>query len=620
MFFTEKIDCLKKRKEIFGVVLLVILLIIVGSNKAYAAEATVNFDEDNYSIEKDTNFEVNVSIQADGNIGLYNVSLRYDTDRMEYVSGAEKEEGGIITLEGTGFGNEISYTLEFKAVGAGDAGIKVKDVHINSADDEAIHYTISSFATAPINIEGQETGEKSFFEQLLEEEQAQVSGNIDSIDTDVPIVGSITNSDGNILYVIDLTDYEPDINVWNYKKITINYNEKNITLLTNQEKQISAALLVDETGDFTLYALKNGSKEFYPISTMFIDGSEYYVVSALACSEIPSEMDMKEVQDGVVFYAMDEMGKGGFYKYSSNKGLIEWNSEEETKSIVVVSDSWIVVGFGLILLLVLIVLIIVYEKQSNGSFKMKQYMFVISQLTSREIKRKYARSFLGIAWSVLNPLLYMTVMSVIFSSMFKSSIEKFPTYFLTAYIFWNLFSVSTTTAMTALVDNRNLLQKAKLPREIFVLSRVYTALVNFGFSCVAYILVLLVFRIEIKASALFIIVDIFFAFLFSIGISFILATIFVSHRDIKFIYSNFMVLLDHLIAMYYPIEMLTGGMRKIVEWNPIYWYVRVARDCVLYGKISDNAILLRAIFGGIGSFLVGVLIFKINENKIIQKL
>ena len=56
----------------------------------------------------------------------------------------------------------------------------------------------------------------------------------------------------------------------------------------------------------------------------------------------------------------------------------------------------------------------------------KQYLFVIRELTSREIKRKYARSYLGIVWSVLNPLLSMTVLSLIFSQMFRRSIENYP--------------------------------------------------------------------------------------------------------------------------------------------------------------------------------------------------
>ena len=110
--------------------------------------------------------------------------------------------------------------------------------------------------------------------------------------------------------------------------------------------------------------------------------------------------------------------------------------------------------------------------------RLKQYFFVIKELTEREIKRKYARSSLGIIWSVLNPLLMMVVMSMIFSTMFKRSIDNYPIYYLTGQMVWELFSGATNAAMTALVDNKTLLIKAKLPRHTFVVSRIYTSLVN----------------------------------------------------------------------------------------------------------------------------------------------
>ena len=115
------------------------------------------------------------------------------------------------------------------------------------------------------------------------------------------------------------------------------------------------------------------------------------------------------------------------------------------------------------------------------SERKKQYAFVIKELVSREIKRKYARSSLGIIWSVLNPLLSMAVLSMIFTTIFKRSIENFQIYYLTGNIMWGLFTHATDSAMTALVDNKKLLIKVKLPMQVFPLARCCTALVNFGY-------------------------------------------------------------------------------------------------------------------------------------------
>ena len=157
----------------------------------------------------------------------------------------------------------------------------------------------------------------------------------------------------------------------------------------------------------------------------------------------------------------------------------------------------------------------------------KQYFFVIRELTSREIKRKYSRSYLGIVWSVLNPLLMMAVLSMIFSQLFQRSIENYPIYYLTGYILWQMFTGSTNAAMTTLIDNKMLLIKVKLPMEIFILARVYTALVNLGYSIVAYIVMLVVFGVKPDWTMLFSPVIILFLLIFSLGISFVLAMAYV---------------------------------------------------------------------------------------------
>ena len=140
----------------------------------------------------------------------------------------------------------------------------------------------------------------------------------------------------------------------------------------------------------------------------------------------------------------------------------------------------------------------------------------------REIKRKYARSFLGVIWSVLNPLMTMAVMSMIFSTIFKRTIENYPIYYLTGTIFWQLFSGATNSAMTALVDNRTLLLKVKLPKQTFVLARIYTALTNFGYTCIAYVLMLVVFQIKSVRRCYCFQSIVFFCLLFSMGIGYVL--------------------------------------------------------------------------------------------------
>lgn len=249
-------------------------------------------------------------------------------------------------------------------------------------------------------------------------------------------------------------------------------------------------------------------------------------------------------------------------------------------------------------------------------FGIKQYIFVIHELTAREIKRKYARSVLGIVWSVLNPLLFMIVMSLVFSQVLGGN---YPVYYISGYTMWGLFNSATGTSMTALVDNKSLLQRTKLPREIFILSRDYTALVNLGYSFIALFIVLVVFRIKLNWTVLIIFVDVFFEMLFSIGISFLLATVYVFYKDIYFIWRNFIVLLVHMVAIYIPIERYPENLYEITKYNPLYIFPNIARQCILE-QTYDLQELKLMVFWGIVVFSIGLVFFKLKENEIVMRL
>lgn len=250
----------------------------------------------------------------------------------------------------------------------------------------------------------------------------------------------------------------------------------------------------------------------------------------------------------------------------------------------------------------------------------KQYVFVIKELTAREIKRKYARSSLGIIWSVLNPLLMMIVMSLIFSTMFRRNIENYPIYYLTGTLFWGLFSGATNSAMSALVDNKSLLIKAKLPKHTFIISRIYTSLVNLGYTCIAYVLMLVVFKIKPSWSMLLFPVDVLFALVFSLGIGYMLAVMYVFFADIKYLYSVFTTVLMYMSALFYPIASLPEAMQNFINCNPLYVIIYFARTCVMEGRVPEGMVWIKLICWSLTSFVVGMTVFRVNENKIMQKL
>lgn len=255
----------------------------------------------------------------------------------------------------------------------------------------------------------------------------------------------------------------------------------------------------------------------------------------------------------------------------------------------------------------------------RNSESFRQYFFVIKELTAREIKRKYARSSLGILWSVLNPLLTMVVMSLVFSTMFRRNIENFPIYYLTGSIFWTLFSNATNSSMSALVDNKGLLVKTKLSKQTFILSRIYTSLVNFGYTCVAYVLMLIVFRIKPTVYMLLVPVDVIFVLMFSMGIGYMLSVSYVFFADIKYLYSVLLTLLHYLSAIFYPASRLPEAMQTFIGYNPLYLMITFARECVMEGNLPPAYMWLRLTVWSFGSYLIGRLVFWKKENNVMEK-
>lgn len=247
-------------------------------------------------------------------------------------------------------------------------------------------------------------------------------------------------------------------------------------------------------------------------------------------------------------------------------------------------------------------------------------MFVIRELVSREIKRKYARSYLGVVWSVLNPLLTMAVMSMIFTTIFERNIENFPIYYLTGNIFWQMFTGATNSALTSLADNKKMLIKVKLPMLVFPLARCCTALANFGYSMIAYVIMLVVFQMKPNIYWPLFFIFVGCAFLFALGMGYFLSVLYVLFGDIKYLYSVVLHIWMYLCAIFYPISRTSGIMQEIIIRNPIYNYIACARQCIMEGVPPTIEQWARMFIWSFGVYILGRLFFNKMKSYVMRKM
>jgi ABC-2 type transport system permease protein len=108
-----------------------------------------------------------------------------------------------------------------------------------------------------------------------------------------------------------------------------------------------------------------------------------------------------------------------------------------------------------------------------------RYRELLVNLTRKELKVKYKSSALGFIWSLLNPLLYLVVFSIVFQYIQRAGIPYFPIFLLSGLLVWNLFSTSLGSSCSAIVGNSSLVQKVWFPREVLVLAGIGAGLVHF---------------------------------------------------------------------------------------------------------------------------------------------
>ena len=248
---------------------------------------------------------------------------------------------------------------------------------------------------------------------------------------------------------------------------------------------------------------------------------------------------------------------------------------------------------------------------------MRRDWFILRSLVSKDFKLKYRRSVLGVLWSVLNPLLMMCVLTAVFSSIFRFNIEHFPVYLILGQTLFSLMSDATGTSMGSIVEAAPLIKKIRINKAIFPVEKTTFALVNFGFSLLAVIAVMLFFQIAPTVNVLFVPLLLLFVYCFSLGIGFALAALAVFFRDVMHLWSVIITAWTYFTPLFYPVEILPSWAAPIMNFNPMYWYVKMFRDTMMWGNAPTPKELL--ICGGCGfvTLAIGYAIFSKLQKKFI---
>jgi ABC-type polysaccharide/polyol phosphate export permease len=238
-----------------------------------------------------------------------------------------------------------------------------------------------------------------------------------------------------------------------------------------------------------------------------------------------------------------------------------------------------------------------------------RYRDLIFFLVRRDVTARYKRSVLGIAWTMLNPLGMMIVLSIVFSQIFRTNIEDYPAFVLSGLIAWTFFSQTSSNAISVLVWGGDLLQRIYIPRSAFAISSIGTGLINLLLSLVPLLVVMVVIGSPLHLTILLAPVAMVLLAMFSLGVGLLISTIGIYFADVVEMYAIVIMAWFYVTPIIYTLDLLPEKLQGWLQLNPMGPLVELFRSLVFYGKIPSLERWIISTGIALGTFLIGWLVF-----------
>lgn len=275
-------------------------------------------------------------------------------------------------------------------------------------------------------------------------------------------------------------------------------------------------------------------------------------------------------------------------------------------------------------------------EKRKGRKEMKQfvsnfhkYRYLLGQLVKKNIKLRYRRSYLGILWTLVEPLLTMIVLSVVFGALLGRNRSDpafegvpFPIYVLTGRLLYSFFSSSTNTAMKSIRNNSAMIRKVYVPKYIYPFSGVLANFVIFLISLIVLFGVMLFFVMSgsyhapINWHMLTAVIPLLNLFILALGVGMILSTLCVFFRDVEYLWSVMLMLIMYCSAIFYFVDQMSNSAQRLIKLNPLFGIINNFRR-TFFGQPFDEVLLLYTSSFAVITLVVGLFAFYKKQDSFI---
>ena len=246
-----------------------------------------------------------------------------------------------------------------------------------------------------------------------------------------------------------------------------------------------------------------------------------------------------------------------------------------------------------------------------------KYRNLLAELIKKDIKLKYRSSYLGIIWTLLEPLLTMVVLTLVFSKLLGKGTKDFPVYILTGRLLYSFFSNGTKTALKSVRSNAGMIKKVYVPKYMYPFASVLSGYVIFLISLIVLAVVAVARGVYPTLQLLWAFVPLLQILLMTAGVGLILATMAVFFRDVEYLWGVALMLIMYASAIFYQVgDVADASNAWIFKLNPLYAVIVNFRNAV-FGQAMDFQAMGYATAFGVVSMLIGIFVFYKKQDKFI---
>ena len=223
-------------------------------------------------------------------------------------------------------------------------------------------------------------------------------------------------------------------------------------------------------------------------------------------------------------------------------------------------------------------------KISLLNIQMRRFVYyrdLLRELVLRDIRVRYKRSILGFAWSLANPLLYLTVFYFVFQMALAINIPRFGVFAFTGILVWSWFQTSLSQSTGAIVGSRELVRTPGFPPAVLPVAIVTSNLIYFLVALSLLLVFLLFFGNGLSYWVMMLPVLVFLQFLMTLGLAYLIAALNVLFRDIGHLVSVLLQLMFFLTPIFYDASMIPDDYQSLYRLNPMVHIIESYRSVLL---------------------------------------